>query len=44
MSFPVILNRGMVAEVIYGPGAHHQVSVPDLLLHVDELERKAESL
>ena len=41
MSFPVLLNRGIVAELIYGPGAHHQVGVPDLLLHVDELVRKA---
>ena len=41
MSFPVLLNRGNVAELIYGPGAHHQVGVLDLLLHVDELVRKA---
>ena len=36
MSFLVLLNRGIVAELIYGPGAHHQVGDPDLLLHVDE--------
>ena len=51
MSFPVLLNRGIVAELIYGPGAHHQVGVPDLLYdevadclaHVDELVWKAEN-